>query len=127
MPNKHQVIIALGSNTDQEYHLRQAVEILQTVMSHLHMSRALWTEPIGLVSDRFLNQLVSGQTQLDLRQLTETAKHTERLLGRTADRKTCGLVDIDIDILEYDGRRMHAEDWMRGYIQDLLPDIMPQQ
>ena len=69
--SRHQVIIALGSNTDQRQNMEQARHLLGATLLNMRQSRAVWTMPIGIASDRFLNQLVTGQTVLDLPALDE--------------------------------------------------------
>ncbi len=122
--SRHQVIIALGSNTDQRQNMEQARHLLGATLLNMRQSRAVWTMPIGIASDRFLNQLVTGQTVLDLPALETTLKEAERLLGRQPDESHRGIVRIDLDLLAFDSRRLRADDWNRDYIRTLLGELL---
>ena len=55
------IIIAMGSNIDQEAHIEQAKALLCSHFRDLRFSSPLWTEPIGLPgSDKFLNMVAVG-------------------------------------------------------------------
>lgn len=122
-PQVHTAVIALGSNYAQEEHIRMAIKRLETSLSDMRRSRQLWTEPIGLCSDRFLNVMVTGLTRLTLEQLQATAKDLERDMGRNDDDSRRGVVCIDIDIMLYDNQRLHTDDWQRDYIKTQYKDI----
>lgn len=119
----HTAIIALGSNSGQEENIGKAMESLQGLLTDVRHSRMLWTEPIGLRCDRFLNVMMAGRTRLSLEELTASAKRIERDMGRNGDDSRRGRVCIDIDIMLYDGQRLHADDWQRDYIRTQYKDI----
>ena len=98
--------------------------MLGATLLNMRQSRAVWTMPIGIASDRFLNQLVTGQTVLDLPALETTLKEAERLLGRQPDESHRGIVRIDLDLLAFDSRRLRADDWNRDYIRTLLGELL---
>lgn len=123
MEQRHKTIIAIGSNYGQQQNLSTACERLGEVLCGMVKSRSLWTEPIGIISDRFLNIMVSGWTAMSLDELVGTAKLIERDCGRTDEEQRKGLIRIDIDIMEFDGIRLHLQDWSRGYINTLLKEI----
>lgn len=122
-PQVHTAVIALGSNYAQEEHIRMAIKRLKTSLSDMRRSRQLWTEPIGLCSDRFLNVMVTGLTRLTLEQLQATVKDLERDMGRNDDDSRRGVVCIDIDIMLYDSQQLHTDDWQRDYIKTQYKDI----
>ena len=46
-------------------------------------------------------------------------KQIEMETGRSQDRIT-----IDLDLLQYDGKRYHEKDWQRSYVINILNDIL---
>jgi len=68
----------------------------------------------------YINQLVSAETTLSSEDLTSRLKDTEKCLGRTPELRRHGIVPIDLDLLLYDDKRFHLQDWERSYIKDLL-------
>lgn len=127
--NNHEVIIALGTNRNTSAGdvsracpvFDAALGMMQPWVTGIVRSAAVLTEPVGIVSPLFCNQLIACKTTLPLVELERVMKEIEKRLGRNADGK--GDVAIDIDIMKYDDTKMHADDWERGYIKDLLKSI----
>ena len=69
----------------------------------------------------FTNQLLCGETLLPLDELQTRLKETERLMGRCPGERYT--IPIDLDILRYDDRMLHPDDWGRPYIRRLLEDL----
>lgn len=120
---KHNVIIALGTNTDREQNICYAIRQIEQMVTDITCSNKLWTKPIGLTSDKFINMLITGNCSMDLATLTQATKQIEHNCGRTTDDIKSGIVRLDIDILEYDNTKLHSDDWKRDYMQVLLKDI----
>ena len=123
---EHHVIISLASNHDQEAALAAAREQLTQLLTEVHFTSAIWTEPIynnhfpltvNHEPTKYLNQLCYGTTALGCGLLGEVLKETERRLGRTHNED--GIVVLDLDLLEYDGERYHLRDWDRSYVKEL--------
>ncbi len=69
-------MIALGSNVDQEVHIQKAKKWLEATFEDMTLGTSLWTEPIGMSSDRFLNMLGVGYTYVNMeRTLSGNQKH----------------------------------------------------
>jgi len=163
----HEVIISLGSNENQEANLAKAREQLTQLMTEVHFTSAIWTEPIdrspftidhsplniehsplnidhsrcnakdgqqtsaaanngqwSIVngqSKKYLNQLCKGTTAFGEGLLCEVLKETEKRIGRIKNED--GIVVIDLDLLEYDGKRHHLRDWNRDYVKNLLNEL----
>ena len=113
-----QVIIALGSNTQQAAHMQWATTRLARLLGSLRMTRRLWTEDIKGSDCLYMNCLAAGTTTLTADELTQALKTIEAETGRTKGRVT-----LDLDLMLYDARRYHLSDWPRPYIQQLLPDL----
>lgn len=103
--------------------MSQALSLLGDVLTIRCRSRMLWTEPIGIVSDKFLNCLVSGITQLSFTELRSKLKDIEQLCGRLPQDKADGIIRMDIDILQFDEQRFKENDWSRDYVTLLINEI----
>lgn len=119
----HRVIIVLGTNIDHGANMDKAMELLCDVIGDIRYSRRMWTEPIGMASGIFLNMMVSGICKLSLQELKLKLKWIEVKCGRTAEEQEKGTVRMDMDILKYDERTEHIDDWSREYIKELIKDL----
>ena len=119
---EHTVIISLASNVDQEAHLEAARTQLTQLLTTVHFTSAIWTEPIHSIrKEKYLNQLCKGTTALGDGLLGEVLKEIEKRLGRTKNED--GIVAIDLDLLQYDNQRHHLRDWNRSYVKDLISEL----
>ena len=119
---QHEVIISLGSNENQEENLTKAREQLTQLMTEVHFTSAIWTEPINSSrKEPYLNQLCKGTTAFSEGLLCEVLKETEKRIGRIKNED--GIVVIDLDLLKYDGQRHHLRDWSRDYVKRLIGEI----
>ena len=109
-----QVILALGSNTNQERNIREAKQALSRLLPDIVFYEEMWTEPVGISSDRFLNCVAQAHTTTPLATLRRQIKKIELSLGNK-DHDT-NTVNIDIDLLQYGSRRYKEEDWKRDYV-----------
>lgn len=115
-----EIIIALGSNHDQQLNIAAAQRKLKSVIIGIRFSRALWTEPIGIDSDKFLNCLGFAQTTLHEGEIVSLLKSTEQACGNTTELRKSGRIVIDIDLLLYGEKQLRQSDWQREYIKTLL-------
>ena len=119
---EHHIIIRLASNINHEANLEAARTQLTQLLTEVHFTSAIYTEPVGtLRREPYLNQLCKGTTALGFNLLNEVLKETEKRLGRTHNED--GIVTIDLDLLEYDGERYHHRDWERNYVKDLINEL----
>lgn len=116
-------ILALGSNAGQEEAMALALRLLSRHLDVEKRTKAVWTEAVAGATGRFLNCLVSGRTAMGLAELNAFAKAVERQCGRTPCEAAAGLIRMDIDIMEYGGARLHAADWERTYIKQLMREL----
>ena len=114
-----QVIIALGSNTQQQAHIQWASQALATLLTDISASRVIWTQDIKGSGQWYLNKLMAGHTLLSREQLEQQLKALEQRAGRTKQH-----ISIDLDLMMFDQEKLHLNDWPRPYIQNLLPDII---
>ncbi|WP_033148757.1 2-amino-4-hydroxy-6-hydroxymethyldihydropteridine diphosphokinase [Prevotella sp. P6B1] len=126
---QHHVIISLASNSNQEAHLEAARAQLTQLLTEVHFTSAIYTDPVGngpcsmfnVQCPKYLNQLCQGTTGLGMNLLNEVLKEIEKRLGRTHNED--GIVTVDLDILEYDNERFHHRDWERNYVKDLINEL----
>ena len=122
MKMKHEIIISIASNENQEANLAKARELLKTIIPELTFTHELWIEPVNTTrKSMYLNQLCKGVTELGPNLLSEVLKETERRLGRRHNED--GIVVIDLDLLQYDKERFHIKDWERNYVKDLMKEL----
>lgn len=121
MANKDiMIVISIGSNFEQEVHVEEAKRALGIFFPDITFSQALWTEPVGMESDDFLNLLAVASTHRPLADVEAILKNIEKSCGRKPLDKEMGMVKMDLDILLYDKMRLHEHDWERAYIKKLL-------
>lgn len=121
--NKNKIVIALGSNVNQQSNIDLAIAMLGQALPGLVMTRRMWTDPIGMDSDRFLNVLGMAYTELSHDQVERTLKSIESQCGRCRRVGQLDVVQIDIDLLLYAGRRYHENDWARPYVRELVAEL----
>lgn len=119
------IIISLGSNIRQEYHIEKAKSLLASVFEDMVFTNSIWTEPVGIVcSDAlFLNALGCASTDWSVDMVDKALKQVERQCGRKCGEKEQGIIRMDVDILLYDDVRYHEKDWQRNYVSQLLKEL----
>lgn len=115
--------MSLGSNCDQEESMSAAKEKLRSMFGDdITFSECVWTEPIGIESDKFLNCLAFTHTSHKLEYVCKAVKHIERGCGNRKRARTSNIVKMDIDILKYANQILHESDWSRKYITELMKE-----
>ena len=107
------ITISLGSNTEQEQNIEEAIERLKTVFSDITFTQPQWTEPIGVVSDKYLNCLANFTTSLPLQQLVQQLKDIETAMGDTHENHKQGIVLIDLDVIKYGDKEVKKIAWLQ--------------
>ena len=135
----HHIIISLASNYNQEANLEAARTQLTQLLTEVHFTSAIYTEPIingpcsmvrsalplgsakNVPCPKYLNQLCKGTTTFGPELLSEVLKETEKRQRRTHNED--GIVTLDLDLLQYDDQRFHHRDWERSYVKDLINEL----
>ena len=118
------IIISLGSNMLPEQHIDQAVNLLRQAFGELLLTHRLWTEPIGgECSCKFLNLLVMTTTTSSQQQVQKGLKRIEHLCGRKPGDKDKGIVVVDAELLLYNDKRCHMDDWQRDYVKIVMKEL----
>jgi 2-amino-4-hydroxy-6-hydroxymethyldihydropteridine diphosphokinase len=123
MTEQKELILSLGTNCDQEKTISKAQEKLRGMFGQdIIFTECIWTEPIGITSDKFLNCLAFTHSSHKLKYLHKALKHIEKTCGSSKRARTNNIVKMDIDILKYGSLTLHAEDWERKYIIKLIKE-----
>ena len=118
-----QVILALGTNVNQERNMKQVRQLLVDTWPDMKFTTPKWTQPIGMATDLFYNCLAYTEVEESLEELTEKVKTMERICGNTEAERLLNRIQMDIDILLYGDKKLHIDDWQRNYIQELMKEI----
>lgn len=117
------VILALGTNVNQERNMKQVRQLLVDNWPDMKFTTPKWTQPIGMASDLFYNCLTYTEVEESLEELTEKVKNMERICGNTRAERSLNRIQMDIDILLYGDNKLHIDDWQRDYVQELMNEI----
>lgn len=125
---KTKIIIALGSNYEQERNITYAMERLREFFPGIVFSGMHWTEPIGIVSDKFVNALGCAEIEDNsMEEVGQKLKLIEQECGRRTEDKSRNLVKLDLDLLQFGDARLKEKDWKREYMSLLLEEIYVQK
>lgn len=117
------VILALGTNVNQERNMKQARQLLVDTWPDMKFTTPKWTQPIGMSSALFYNCLAYTEVEESLEELTKKVKNMERICGNTGAERSLNRIQMDIDILLYGDNKLHIDDWQRNYVQELMNEI----
>lgn len=124
MTKENYIIISIGSNYNQKENISFAKKKLAGMLGEqTSFTRDMWTEPVGIQSEKFINCICISATRHTLLQLTKAFKQLEKKCERSKKNDLISKIPLDIDILLYGNQRYHEKDWERQYIQELLNDF----
>lgn len=124
MTKENYIIISIGSNYNQKENISFAKKKLAGMLGEqTSFTRDMWTEPVGIQSEKFINCICISTTRHTLLQLTKAFKQLEKKCERSKKNELISKIPLDIDILLYGNQRYHEKDWERQYIQELLNDF----
>ncbi|MCK5696974.1 MAG: 2-amino-4-hydroxy-6-hydroxymethyldihydropteridine diphosphokinase [Gammaproteobacteria bacterium] len=102
---KHLIYVGIGSNIEQEKHIRLAIKYLQECFGEhcqLQLSPVYKTQAIGFKGDDFLNLVACFETELTALDVEKTLKIIENKNGRCHNQEKFSARTLDIDLLLYD-------------------------
>ncbi|MCM1032134.1 MAG: 2-amino-4-hydroxy-6-hydroxymethyldihydropteridine diphosphokinase [Odoribacter sp.] len=112
----HICYLCIGSNMPPRLRrLDDAIEALKKVGDIDAVSETIESDDDRCIGPQYLNIVVRLVTQLTPKQLHESLRDTERLLGRSPESKERGIMPIDIDLVIYDGSIVSEYDYSRPY------------
>jgi 2-amino-4-hydroxy-6-hydroxymethyldihydropteridine diphosphokinase len=97
-----QVYVSIGSNIDQQRHIRACLDDLAAHFGHLSLSPVYESEAVGFEGDNFYNLVAGFVTELPVGELSELLRAIETANGRRRDGPRFSARTLDIDILTYD-------------------------
>ena len=71
----------------------------------------------------YLNCLCWGTVSLSENTLLATLKDVERQCGDDKEKRSLGLVEMDVDLLLYGSKQHHEKDWEREYVIRLMEKV----
>jgi 2-amino-4-hydroxy-6-hydroxymethyldihydropteridine diphosphokinase len=120
----NKALISIGSNEDSKMNLEISRRMLMEHLGEVFFTGELETAPYGKqYKSMFINQLAVVYTSQSLEEVNNIAKEIEYLLGRLPEHKMEGVVKVDIDVFGWNDEIVRQEDYMRPYVQDLLPQL----
>jgi 7,8-dihydro-6-hydroxymethylpterin-pyrophosphokinase len=124
MMKKKKILFAIGTNSPlaKDRVIWMKARIFGLFGDDIRFTFLVETDPIGIVSPKFTNCVGIAFTTLPLERIKKTFKEIEKECDDTADKRKNNLIEMDIDILEYDGKRYHEKDWSRQYIIDMVEE-----
>ena len=118
------VIVSIGTSTNTQDNILAAKEILSAMFRKVLFSSTMKTKPMNGADNYFyINCLAMFDTSMSYPQLKERLKEREQDCGRNKEDTHEGYVTLDIDILEYNGKRYKKEDWKRDYNKKMLVEL----
>jgi 2-amino-4-hydroxy-6-hydroxymethyldihydropteridine diphosphokinase len=132
----HQIFLALGSNIEnRKQHIETAIALLRKKVQDITVAPLYETKPKYFEDQyNFLNTVLRGFTDLELRELLQFTKTVQQEVGRV-ERFRNGPREIDIDILFYDNKvykdeeleiphpRLQERDFVLQPFADITPDF----
>lgn len=100
----------------------QVLPLLEALLTGMRTTSVIQTEAEGGDAPPYLNQLVVGQTDMELPSFCAVIHRLEEQMGRVRPKQH-GLVAMDVDVLMWDDTRHHLSDWERPYVTQLLPEL----
>lgn len=111
-----EAVILVGSNHSLRESIIEAVMLrLSGMLDCFRRSPAMETPDAAGEAAPYLNAVCSGFTDRSLKELTELTKSIEKEWGRTAESKSTGVVEIDIDIVVWGKDVLRPRDAMSDY------------
>lgn len=107
------IIIALGSNTNQRQNILTAQSTLRAYFPDIKFSEPIWTSPINVESEQFLNCTGSFSTDKKLQDLQTIFKQIEFQQGDSHQNHQKGKVIIDIDLAWYGDTKVKDIIWQK--------------
>lgn len=115
MENNSAVILIGSNHADSRSLIAAAVELLSPSLTAVRMSSVVKSGDAAGGTAMYDNLVCVGYTSLSYSGLVEKAKDIERALGRTPQSKRIGVIEMDIDVVMWNGRVMRPGDAAKPY------------
>jgi 2-amino-4-hydroxy-6-hydroxymethyldihydropteridine diphosphokinase len=126
MDELHDAYLNIGSNIEPEYHLQEAIRLLNEQGQVEAISNAWQSHAFGSNGPDFLNACVLFLTHMTPDRLKERViRPIEAQLGRVRSANKFAPRTIDIDIILFDDEPFGEEFWSNAFIVVPLADLLP--
>lgn len=120
----NKILIAIGSNHDAERHLEEVRILLKDSFGNdIVFSPTLQTADVNKEGPDFINALAVITTNMSYQEVKAFLKQLEKKCGNCKEARKRHEVAMDLDILAFNNRRYHLNDWNRSYIQELIKHL----
>ncbi len=118
-------IIGIGSNIEAEMNIPKMLEILQTNVEVVQVSKMLKTKPIGILDQPdFTNGAVKIRTEFNRSELNKRLKNIEDQMGRDRTNPKFGPRCIDLDIAVWNGKIVDKDYYTRDFLKKSVDELM---
>ena len=98
MFDKTKLVVAFGSNFEPKINIAKAKQRLSSAFETIKFSSEIWTDPINIKSEKFINCIAIAETSSDLNSVLHNLKEIEDECGKTIQKRKSGKVTMDVDI-----------------------------
>ena len=121
---KKKLLFAIGTNSplSADRVICMKANIFGFFGDDIRFTHLMKTDPISIVSPQFTNCVGIAYTTVPLKDIKKRFKEVEKECGDTIEKRKNNLIEMDIDILEFNGKRYHEKDWNRQYIIDMVEE-----
>ena len=109
------VKISLGSNINQTDNICKAKKLLANIFPDIQFSKTIWTDPICIKSEKYLNCTGKLTTTLSKKQLILILKKIEQTMGDNHTNHKLGKIIIDIDLNIYGTELVKPIIWQNNH------------
>lgn len=126
--DKNAVVILIGSNHPLKNRLiGAAASMLADELAGFTRSKIFRSHDIGGGCSVYDNVVCMGETVMSLHELSAWVKKIELTLGRAPHSKTVGIVEVDIDIVIWNGVVVRPVDAARSYFKEPYAELVGNQ
>jgi len=122
--------LLLASNSNAAEHIAEAREQLKKLFpSEIRFSEnqeSFAVNKYGVINEKctYLNAICQAYTELPLDSVQSILKVIEAEMGRERGLEANGLVAIDLDLVEWNGKILRPRDVAQSYYQDCLKSLL---
>lgn len=113
--------MSIGCNASHDIQMKNVMEILYSHFPDITFTEVIVSAAYGQSSTaaQYANMMAACTTAMPMKELVACLKAIETAVGNTKELRSQGIVMMDIDLMQYDTVRCHADDWERPYIKRL--------
>lgn len=122
---EHTAILCIGSNVEpRRDRIANALEWLEKICRIVSKSPCTDSADITGKGEPYLNMAINCSTELSKEEFLARISEIEAIGGRRPDGSSIGIVDIDIDLVVWDGRVESPDDFTRDYFIPLYKTLV---